>query len=157
MTEERKMTAPMTYVGAEVRQSPNITNDIIPDFGENFKPSEEEMFEAQMLYEQEMKAQAKVERESAPDFMQTGSMPELYEMVYPGKPPIIDHFLYPGTYLFAGTPKVGKSFMMAQIAYHVISVTPMWNYSVRKGTVLYLALKDDYRRLQERLYRMFET
>ena len=78
-------------------------------------------------------------------------------MVYPGKPPIIDHFLYPGTYLFVGAPKVGKSFMMAQIAYHVSSGTPMWNYSVRKGTVLYLALEDDYRRLQERLYRMFGT
>lgn len=71
------------------------------------------MFEAQMQYEQEMQAQAQAERESAPGFMQTVSMPELYEMVYPGKPPIIDHFLYPGTYLFVGAPKVGKSFMMA--------------------------------------------
>lgn len=118
---------------------------------------QEEMFEAQMQYEQEMQAQAQAERESAPGFMQTVSMPELYEMVYPGKPPIIDHFLYPGTYLFVGAPKVGKSFMMAQIAYHVSSATPMWNYSVSKGTVLYLALEDDYRRLQERLYRMFST
>ena len=110
-----------------------------------------------MQYEQEMQAQAQAEREAAPGFMQTVSMPELYEMVYPGKPPIIDHFLYPGTYLFVGAPKVGKSFMMAQIAYHVSSGTPMWDYSVRKGTVLYLALEDDYRRLQERLYRMFGT
>ena len=30
-------------------------------------------------------------------------------------------------------------------------------YPVRKGSVLYLALEDDYRRLQERLYRMFGT
>ena len=157
MTEKREMTAPMTSVGAEVGQSLNNYNDIIPDYGEDFKPSEEEMFEAQMQYEQEMQALAKAERETAPDFMQTVSMPELYEMVYPGKPPIIDHFLYPGTYLFVGAPKVGKSFMMAQIAYHVSSGTPMWNYSVRKGTVLYLALEDDYRRLQERLYRMFGT
>ena len=157
MTEEREMTAPMTSVGAEVGQSPNVTTDIIPDYGEDFKPSEEELFEAQMLYEQEMQAQAQAERVSTPGFMQTVSMPELYEMVYPGKPPIIDHFLYPGTYLFVGAPKVGKSFMMAQIAYHVSSGTPMWNYSVRKGTVLYLALEDDYRRLQERLYRMFGT
>ena len=155
MTEEREMTAPMTSVGAEVGQSPNVTTDIIPDYRENFNPTAEEMFEAQMQYEQEMQAQA--ERESAPGFMQTVSMPELYEMVYPGKPPIIDHFLYPGTYLFVGAPKVGKSFMMAQIAYHVSSGTPMWDYSVRKGTVLYLALEDDYRRLQERLYRMFGT
>lgn len=129
MTEEREMTAPMTTASAEVGQSPNDTTDIIPDYGEDFKSSEEEMFEAQ------------AERESAPGFMQTVSMPELYEMVYPGKPPIIDHFLYPGTYLFVGAPKVGKSFMMAQIAYHVSSGTPMWNYSVRKGTVLYHALQ----------------
>lgn len=157
MTEEREMTAPMTSVGTEVGQSPNVTTDIIPDYGENFNPTAEEMFEAQMLYEQEMQAQAQAEREAAPGFMQTVSMPELYEMVYPGKQPIIEHFLYPGTYLFVGAPKVGKSFMMAQIAYHVSSGTPMWNYSVRKGTVLYLALEDDYRRLQERLYRMFGT
>lgn len=104
-----------------------------------------------------MQAQAQAEPESAPSFMQTVSMPELYEMVYPSKPSIIEHFLYPGTYLFVGAPKVGKSFMMAQIAYHVSSGTPMWNYAVRKGTVLYLALEDDYRRLQERLYRMFGT
>lgn len=156
MTEEREMTAPMTSVGAEVGQSPDLT-PIIPDYGENFKPSEEEMYEVQMQYEQEMQAQAQTEYEKSPGFMQTVSMPELYEMVYPGKPPIIEHFLYPGTYLFVGAPKVGKSFMMAQIAYHVSSGTPMWNYSVRKGTVLYLALEDDYRRLQERLYRMFGT
>lgn len=157
MTEERKVTAPMTSVGAEVGQSPDLTPTIIPDYGENFNSSKEEIFLAQQEYEQEMQAQAKTEYENSPGFMQTVSMPELYEMVYSGKPPIIEHFLYPGTYLFVGSPKVGKSFMMAQIAYHVSSGTPMWNYSVRKGTVLYLALEDDYRRLQERLYRMFGT
>ena len=157
MTEEREMTALDAPVGAGAEQSLNNYNGIIPDYGEDFNPTAEELFEAQMQYEQEMKAQAKAERESALDFMQTVSMPELYEMVYPGKPPIIDHFLYPGTYLFVGAPKVGKSFMMAQIAYHVSSGTPMWDYSVRKGTVLYLALEDDYHRLQERLYRMFGT
>lgn len=157
MTEEREMTALDAPVGAGAKQSSELTPTIIPDYRENFNPSAEEMFEAQMLYEQEMQAQAQAEREAAPGFMQTVSMPELYEMVYPGKPPIIEHFLYPGTYLFVGAPKVGKSFMMAQIAYHVSSGTPMWNYSVRKGTVLYLALEDDYRRLQERLYRMFGT
>ena len=46
---------------------------------------------------------------------------------------------------------------MAQLAYHVSAGIPLWNYPTRKGTVLYLALEDDYRRLQERLYRMFGT
>ena len=59
MTEEREMTAPMTSVGTEVGQSPNVTTDIIPDSGENFNPTAEKMFEAQMQYEQEMQAQTK--------------------------------------------------------------------------------------------------
>ena len=46
---------------------------------------------------------------------------------------------------------------MAQIAYHISTGTPLWKYPTHKGTVLYLALEDDYRRLQERLYRMFGT
>ena len=61
MTEEREMTAPMTSVGAEVGQSPDLTPTIIPDYGEDFNPSAEEMFEAQMQYEQEMQAQAQAE------------------------------------------------------------------------------------------------
>lgn len=46
---------------------------------------------------------------------------------------------------------------MAQLAYHVSMGLPLWGYAVRQGTVLYLALEDDHRRLQERLYRMFGT
>ena len=92
-----------------------------------------------------------------PYYLKTVSMSELYETVYQSRPPIIDGLLYPGTYLFVGAPKLGKSFLMAQLAYHISTGTPLWNYPVRKGTVLYLALEDDYRRLQERLYRMFGT
>ena len=92
-----------------------------------------------------------------PDRLHTVSMTELYENVYESKPAIIDGLLYPGTYLFVGPPKVGKSFLMAQIAYHVSMGLPLWENTVRQGTVLYLALEDDYRRLQSRLYRMFGT
>lgn len=92
-----------------------------------------------------------------PYYLKTVSMSELYETVYQSRPPIIDGLLYPGTYLFVGAPKLGKSFLMAQLAYHISTGAPLWNYPVRKGTVLYLALEDDYRRLQERLYRMFGT
>ena len=84
-------------------------------------------------------------------------MNELFDTQYQSKQPLIDSLLYPGTYIFAGSPKLGKSFLMAQLAYHVSTGTPFWNYTTRKGTVLYLALEDDYRRLQERLYRMFGT
>ncbi|MCH5205059.1 MAG: AAA family ATPase [Oscillospiraceae bacterium] len=89
--------------------------------------------------------------------LNTVSMDELYDTVYNEKPPIIEGLLYSGTYLFAGAPKLGKSFLMAQLAYHISTGTSLWDYPVHKGTVLYLALEDDYRRLQERLYRMFGT
>jgi len=96
-----------------------------------------------------------LQRTSDPAYLHTVSMNELYQNVYQSRPPIIDGLLYPGTYLFAGAPKVGKSFLMAQLAYHVSMGLPLWGYPVHKGTVLYLALEDDHRRLQGRLYRMF--
>ncbi len=93
-------------------------------------------------------------RISNPGYLKTVSMTELYETVYMSKPPLIDGLLNTGTYLFVGAPKLGKSFLMEQLAYHISTGTPLWGYQVRKGTVLYLALEDDYRRLQKRLYRM---
>lgn len=90
-------------------------------------------------------------------YLHTVSLNDLYDTVYPSKQPIIDGLLYQGIYLFAGTPKVGKSFLMAQLAYHVSTGQALWNYPVHQGSVLYLALEDDYRRLQARLYRMFGT
>lgn len=87
--------------------------------------------------------------------LDTVSMAELYENVYQPRIPVVDGFLNSGTYLFVGAPKVGKSFFMAQLAYQVSMGIPLWNYPVRKGTVLYLALEDDYARLQQRLSQMF--
>src|SRR5699024_42275 len=83
------------------------------------------------------------------------SMTELYDTVYPPRTPIVDGFLYGGTYLFVGAPKVGKSFFMGQLAYHVAMGLPLWDYPIRKGTVLSLALEDDYARLQWLLSGMF--
>lgn len=76
---------------------------------------------------------------------------------YQSKPPLVDGLLYRGAYLFVGAPKLGKSFLMTQLAYHISTGTPLWNYPVRKGTVLYLALEDDYRRLQERWQRICQS
>ena len=92
-----------------------------------------------------------------PAYLPTVSMQDLYETVYPSRPPVIDGLLYAGTYLFVGAPKVGKSFLMAQIGYHVSTGLELWGYPVHQGAVLYLALEDDHRRLQDRLFRMFGT
>lgn len=87
--------------------------------------------------------------------LKTISMTELYDTVYPPRRPIVDNLLYSGTYLFVGAPKIGKSFFMGQLAYTVATGQPLWEYEVHQGTVLYLALEDDYARLQRRLSRMF--
>ena len=82
-------------------------------------------------------------------------MTALYDTVFDIQTPLIDGLLQRGTYLFVGSPKVGKSFMMAQLAYHISTGIPLWNYKVRKATVLYFVLEDDYPRLQKRLFQMF--
>lgn len=90
-----------------------------------------------------------------PAYLPTVTMTELYDTVYVSRPPVIDGLLQNGTYIFAGAPKVGKSFLMAQLAYHVATGQKLWDYDVRQGTVLYLALEDGHERLQKRMYRMF--
>ena len=147
MTEKEK-TAPIVSVGADTEQSIlKQINNSITDFNENDKSLDDYLEEMQKELLQQLD----------PSHLKTISMRELYNTVYQSKPPLIDGLLYPGTYIFAGAPKLGKSFLMAQLAYHISTGTPLWNFDVRKGTVLYLALEDDYHRLQERLYRMFGT
>ena len=44
-----------------------------------------------------------------PVYLPTMSMAQLYDQIYEAKPPLIENLLYPGTYLFVGAPKLGKS------------------------------------------------
>ena len=145
---QKKTTVPYPSVGADEEQSLNkITNlSITTETTENKspEPSFNEMFR-------------KMQRIYDPAYLPTVSMQDLYETVYPSRPPVIDGLLYAGTYLFVGAPKVGKSFLMAQIGYHVSTGLELWGYPVHQGAVLYLALEDDHRRLQNRLFRMFGT
>lgn len=140
MSEEKEMTAPNVSIGVDTEQSSiKETTNSIPNRDVNFNPFDEFF------------------KKIDPSYMKTVTMQELYQDIYSKKPPVIEGLLYQGTYLFVGSPKIGKSFFMAQLAYHVSTGTPLWDYPVKKGTVLYLALEDDYRRLQERMYRMFGT
>ena len=143
MELNKKVAVPNPSVGADGEQplGKNI-NQIIP----NTKP------------QNNLQATESVEKcpvNAGQGGLETISMDELYDTIYPPKIPIVDGLIYNGTYLFVGAPKVGKSFFMAQLGYHVSMGLPLWGYSVKKGTVLYLALEDDYARLQKRLSRMF--
>ena len=140
MSEEKEMTTPNVSIGVDTEQSSiKQTTNSISNRDVNFNPFDEFF------------------KKIDPSYMKTVTMQELYQDIYSKKPPVIEGLLYQGAYLFVGSPKIGKSFFMAQLAYHVSTGTPLWDYPVKKGTVLYLALEDDYRRLQERMYRMFGT
>lgn len=141
--ETKEKTAINTPVGADVRQpNPNqliaSITDLPAESNENFD---------------ELKK--KLRRMQDPAYLPTVTMTELYDTVYESRPPVIDGLIQNGTYIFAGAPKIGKSFLMAQLAYHVATGKPLWGYDVHQGTVLYLALEDGHERLQKRMYRMF--
>lgn len=144
----KKATAPVSSVGADGKQPlTNYNKESIADLPDKGNP--------QAINNRVCGTEVLVEKKNEVVELQTVSMTELYDTVYTPKIPIVDGLIDAGTYLFVGAPKVGKSFFMAQLGYHVSMGIDLWDYPVRKGTVLYLALEDDYARLQKRLSRMF--
>lgn len=148
--ETKEKTAPVPSVGAEEGQSVhNFSEDSIPNLeseinevNENSEENPEEMYRRMRLL-------------TDPHYLHTISMTELYQTAFRSRPPIIDGLLYAGAYILAGAPKIGKSFLVAQIAYHVSTGRKLWDFDVHQGTVLYLALEDDYQRIQSRMFMMY--
>ena len=145
----KEKTALATSVGADERQSVQNTIDIIPTSDTEINPQIENSQEnLEEMYR-------KMQRLTDPHYLHTITMTELYQTAYQSRPPIIDGLLYAGAYILAGAPKIGKSFLVAQIAYHVSIGRKLWDFEVHQGTVLYLALEDDYQRIQSRMFMMY--
>lgn len=148
--DAKEKTAHNTSVGADAGQSiQNDSDNSIPTSGtkRNGKmetPAEnlEEMYR-------------KMQRMADPRYLHTLTMTELFQTTYKSRPPIIENLLHSGAYLLAGAPKIGKSFLVAQIAYHVSTGQELWGCKVHQGTVLYLALEDDFQRIQNRMFMMY--
>ena len=148
--EKKKMTTHASSVGADDGQSVSKNSDIsittskgeINDEVVNPQESLEEMYR-------------RIQRMSDPAYLHTVTLDELMDNVFEVKSAVIENLLYTGAYILAGAPKIGKSFLVAQIAFHVSTGQKLWDYEVHQGTVLYLALEDDQRRLQQRMSRMF--
>ena len=146
MIDKKEMTAPVASVGADAEQSSQkCTANSISENPEEFNTFDEYF----------RKTQQEMLRQMDPSYLKTVTMKELYDNVFESETELIEGLLYRGAYLFVGSPKVGKSFMMLQIAYHISTGKPLWNYKVRQAPVLYFALEDNYARLQRRLYKMF--
>lgn len=149
--DEEKTTVPVSSAATDAEQPCNL-------FAESSIPENEKKVNPPSWYSKES---YNFMRDTTLQFLSEDitafTMNELFDVSFPARPPVIEGLLYSGTYLFVGAPKVGKSFLMAQLAYHVSTGRTLWNYPVRQGTVLYLALEDDHQRLQGRLFRMFGT
>lgn len=144
--EKKKMTAQGSSVGADDGQSiSKNSKTTIPDPDEKNNSPERDLEE---LYR-------RMRRMSDPAYLHTVTLDELMDNVFEGKSAVIENLLYTGAYILAGAPKIGKSFLVAQIAHHVSTGQDLWEYKVHQGTVLYLALEDDESRLQRRMFRMF--
>lgn len=148
--DAKEKTALATSVGADERQSFQTKSDSsIPTSKTEINyPDENSSENLEEFYRQ-------MQRMASPYYLHTVSMTELYQTTYKSRPPIIDGLLYGGAYILAGAPKIGKSFLVAQIAYHVSTGEKLWEFEVHQGTVLYLALEDDYQRIQSRMFMMY--
>lgn len=69
---------------------------------------------------------------------------------------VVEDLIPCGLTLFAGDPKIGKSWLGLDLALHVASGEPFWGFATAKGTVLYLCLEDTFGRVQRRLQRLVD-
>ena len=105
--EKKKMTAQNSSVGADDGQSISQNSKFtIPDPDEKSNSPERDLEE---LYR-------KMRRMSDPAYLHTVTLDELMDNVFEGKSAVIENLLYTGAYILAGAPKIGKSFLVAQIA-----------------------------------------
>ena len=121
---EKENAAPSASVGADAgQQFSNKYDNTIPDAGAESNENFDRLLR-------------KMRQMNNPDYLHTVSLNELFDNVYESRPSIIDGLLYAGAYFLAGAPNVGKSFLMAQLTYHVATGKPLWGYEVQQGTVL---------------------
>ena len=99
MENKKEKTAPDVSVAADTEQPiSKKTTSSISEYDGNIKCFEKMQREMQLSLD--------------PSYLKTISMNELFDTQYGSKQPLIDGLLYPGTYIFAGSPKLGKSFLM---------------------------------------------
>lgn len=82
---------------------------------------------------------------------------ELLEMELPPINFVVENFLPQGFHILAGTPKVGKSWLLLSLCLQVSKGESFWNLPTKQGSVLYLCLEDSVNRIQQRLLELTET
>jgi len=78
---------------------------------------------------------------------------EILTTVFPEPDWVVPGLLPPGLAVLAGAPKFGKSWLALQISQAVAAGGYVLDQKVNQASVLYLALEDPLRRLQERMLK----
>jgi hypothetical protein len=86
----------------------------------------------------------------------TMSAPELMALRLPPLRFVVNELLPPGYAVFAGRPKLGKSWLAYQLGLAVACGEPLFGQDTWQGEVLYLALEDGQRRAQARMQRLLD-
>ena len=130
------MTAHASSVGADDGQSISKNSNI------SITTSKEEINDEVVNPQERLEEMyRRIQRMSDPAYLHTVTLDELMDNVFEVKSAVIENLLYTGAYILAGAPKIGKSFLVAQIAHYVSTGQDLWGYKVHQGTVLYLALE----------------
>jgi len=66
----------------------------------------------------------------------------------------VEKILPHGLFILAGSGKIGKSWLSLDLCVNVATGGKLWEFSSEQGGVLYLALEDNYPRLQDRLNKI---
>ena len=72
-------------------------------------------------------------------------------------PFIVDGLIPRGLHILAGSPKIGKSWLVLWLCLKVAEGEPVWGRTVNHCSVLYLCLEDTYNRIQNRLFEITDT
>jgi len=72
-------------------------------------------------------------------------------------PFIVDGLIPSGLHMLAGSPKIGKSWLVLWLCLKVAAGEPVWEYTANCCGVLYLCLEDTYNRIQSRLFEIADT
>ena len=70
---------------------------------------------------------------------------------------VVEDLMPAGLHLLTGAPKIGKSWLVLDLALAVSAGRPFWGYATRRCGVLYLALEDTLARIQGRMWGLSDT
>lgn len=84
----------------------------------------------------------------------TKSCEEIMTTLYQPTVFAVDGLLAQGLFIFAGSPKIGKSWLALELCLAVAKGEPLLDRNTQQGSTLYFCLEDSYPRIQSRLYEL---